>query len=108
MGQILAGHHHPHMAGSRQQQSPGGWDGQMPAEKNQSSVPVLPPSAPHSSTGLCPLSLPCVPPSQKAASLWSSEISSSTEPVPADSPSPSAQCPPSSGSGVMGPAHGGT
>lgn len=67
MGQILAGHHHPHMAGSRQQQSPGGWDGQMPAEKNQSSVPVLPPSAPHSSTGLCPLSLPCVPPSQKAS-----------------------------------------
>lgn len=106
MGQVLAGHCHAHMAGSRQQQSPGGWDRQMPAEKNQSSVPVLPPSAPHSSSGLCPLSLPCVPPSEKAANL--SEISSSTELVPADSPSSSAQCPPSSGFGATGPAHGGS
>lgn len=100
MEQIPASHCHPQMAGLRQQQSPGGWDRQVPAEKNQSSVPVLPPSAPHSSTGLCPLSLPCVPPSEKAANLWSSEIGSSTRLVPADSPSTSAQCPPTSGFGA--------
>lgn len=100
MRQIPAGHHYPHMAGSRQQQSPEGWDRQVPAEKSQSSVRVLPPSAPHSSTGLCPLSLPCVPPSERAANLWSSEISSSTELVPADSPGTSAQCPPTSGFGA--------
>lgn len=92
MGQILPGYHNPHVAGWRQQ-SPGGWDRQVTTEKSQSSVPALPPSAPCSSTGLCPLSLPCVPPSEKAASLWSNEISSSAEQVPADSTS--AQCLPS-------------
>lgn len=59
MGQILAGH--PDMAGLRQQQSPGGWNRQVPVfscrEEPELCARALPPTTPLAcahSPALCP------------------------------------------------------